>query len=184
MLRNILTLANGIWNIILILLQCLRHWLPSLLLSWMSSFLSNFVLQEVKTSWIFFLTTSSHPHLTAKITILNTAYGFAEATQIKQGFKHVICISRRNRLKQYYLFPCICCISSIILVILTCFHSQTWKELLYGKFYIMCLGNYCYTLTHRMENRADIGWQGSHFNVQELWFSPVFLLNIMECYAV
>jgi len=53
---------------------------------------------------MFFLATSSHPALTAKITILNTSCGFAEASEINQGFKYIIYISSHPRLKQYYLF--------------------------------------------------------------------------------
>jgi len=64
----------------------------------MSFLLNNFVLQEVKTSWKFFSETSSHPALTAKITILNTSYGFAEASEIEQVFKHIIYISSHPRL--------------------------------------------------------------------------------------
>jgi hypothetical protein len=135
---------------------------------------------------MFFLTTSSHPALTAKITALNNSYGFAEASEIKQAFKHIIYNSSRPRLKQYYLIPCVCCISSIILAILTCLHSQILKEWLYGKFYIICLGNYCYALTHRIENWADVGWDGSHFNGQDLRFSPRFakhyrMLRRVDC---
>jgi len=39
-------------------------------------------------------------------------------------------------------------------------------------------------LTHRTENRADVGWQESDFNVQDLRFSPRFcytLWNVTPC---